>query len=332
MSFLSSSACRIKLHFRGEDDMKDSIKERLDWVSGSLAAQVLFFAIGSVVCLKGLSSGHSSMSDQLYLSVSILLLIVTAVNAILSFGIIRQFLGLLFVLISCFVIPFAMNAYGFSLNYVVLFGMLYAMTIIAISPKYVGIGTLIASIAFACYLHYDAVVFRKLPVYDKDLAELERRLVTEGEAQLKEAGVIFFKVPKEMSLKDVSALKEVYGDPAKWDYVYKANKSRLDGVDKDIQTGTVLLIAPIPKVIPYDFVKLGFWFVLGSVLAFCWRLLVGKMFELFMLSTANTSKVAQRQLDELNSQLESTRRDFRLLKEEVSLQIIEMNKITGFKK
>lgn len=326
------SACCLTLHLDGEGNMKDAIKERLDWVSGSLGAHFVFFVIGSVVCLKGLADGHCGLSAQLYLAVSVLLLVVTAVNAIVSFGVLRHFLGLIFVLTSCFAIPFAMNAYGFDLSYVVLFGMLYAMAIIAISPKYVGFATLLASIAFACYLHYDAVVFRKLPVYDKDLAGLERRLVTEGEASLKAAGVGFFKVSKEMSLQDISSQKEVYGDPTKWDVLYKANRSRVDGPDKNVQAGTLMLVPPLPQLAPYDFMKLGFWFVAGALLAFCWRLLVGKMYELFTLSSNNTSKAVLRQIDDLNGQLDSSRREFNLLKEEVSLQIIEMNKITGFKK
>lgn len=312
--------------------MKDVIRERLDWVSGSLAAHVIFFGIGSVVCLKGLASGHSSLNAQLYLAVSVLLLVLTAVNAIVSFGVLRQFLGLLLVLVSCFSIPFAMNSYGIELNYVVLFAMLYCMAIISIAPKYVGLTTLLASIGFACYLHYDALVFRKLPVYDNELSSLERRLVVEGEAALKASGVSFFKVSKEMSLHDISALKDVFGDAAKWDCLYKANRSRLDGPDSSVQAGTILIVPPLPKVSPYDFMKLGFWFVAGAVLAFCWRLLVGKMYELFTISSSNSSKSAMKQVDDLNGQLDNARKEFNLLKEEVSLQIIEMNKITGFKK
>jgi hypothetical protein len=312
--------------------MTAAIKERLDWVSGAFGGQLLFFLVGVFVYANGISSGHGGLSSQLYLAISVLLLALTAVNAIVSFGILRQFLGLSFAILSCFIIPFAFNTYGMSLNYVALCGMLYVMLVIAISPKYVGVGTLLASIGFACYLHYDAVVFLKLPVYDKDLEALERRLGSEGEAAMRDAGVKFFKVPKEMNLKDACASKEVYGDPAKWEFLYKANKSRVDGPDRNVQSGTVLIVPPLPKLAPMDLINLGVWFVAGALIAFCWRLLVGKMFELYALSTSNNSKVAQKQLDDANGQLDGVKKEFQLLKEEISLQVIEMNRITGFKK
>ncbi len=312
--------------------MKDVIKRRLDWVSGSWASQVLFFAIGSVICLKGLSSGHAMSSAQLYLSLSVFLLVISAINAIVSYGYVRSFFGLFFILLNTFILPFSLNSYGLPLNYVALAGMLFAMSVIAISPKFAGVGAILASAAFACYLHYDSVVFNRIPLYDRELAAMERRLVSEGEAPIKDGSIKIFKVPREMSLKELSGLKDVYGDPLKWEYLYKANKSRLAEPDKPVVAGTALLVPALPAVTVKNVLFLAFWYVAGGLVAFCWRMLVGKMLEFYSLAMSNSSKVAQGQIDELKTQVDSARKDFRLVKEEMALQIIEMNKITGFKK
>jgi hypothetical protein len=254
------------------------------------------------------------------------------VAAAATFGPVRFLLGLTFVLSNCFVIPFTLNACGADIGYIVMLALAYMIVLIAFAPVYVGSAALIASIFFACYMHKDAVVFRKLPVYDKDLAALERRVITEGEPALKALGVKMYKVPREMSLKEVAAEKDVYGDPLKWDFIYKANKSRVDGPESRVPAGVSLIVAPLPVVDPMNFVKLGFWFVAGALVAFCWRVLVGKMFKLFTMTSADSSRIVKREMGELQGELDSARREFKLLKEEISLQIIEMNKITGFRK
>jgi len=312
--------------------MKDAIKRRLDWVAGSWVAQVVFFAAGSVVCLRGLSSGHASSSAQLYLSISVFMLVLSAVNAIVALGHIRSLFGLFFVILNTFILPFSLNSYGLPLNYVALAGMLFAMAVIAIAPRFVGVGTILASAAFACYLHYDSVVFNRIPLYDRELAALERRLVTEGESPIQDGSVKVFKVSKDMTLKELSGLKEVYGDPLRWEVLYKANKSRLAEPDKPVVAGTALLVPKLPEVTVKNVVYLAAWYLAGGIVAFFWRLLVGKMLELYSMAMSNTSKAAQGQINDLNAQLDSSKKEFRLIKEEMALQIIEMNKITGFKK
>jgi hypothetical protein len=67
-------------------------------------------------------------------------------------------------------------------------------------------------------------------------------------------------------------------------------------------------------------------------MAFFWRLFIEKMYKICMLALDKSSKTSSKEVEKVKKQLEITTNEYRLLKEEVALNILEMNKIVGFQK
>lgn len=80
-----------------------------------------------------------------------------------------------------------------------------------------------------------------------------------------------------------------------------------------------------------DFYLIALVFVMVGLVAFCWRMLIQKMYDLFMNAAQTGSQLSSREINELRQNLEKTKNEERLLKEEIALQIVEMKNIIGEK-
>jgi nucleoid-associated protein YgaU len=52
----------------------------------------------------------------------------------------------------------------------------------------------------------------------------------------------YFQLPQEQTLKQVSALVTVYGDPSQWSRLLEANRDTVSSPDTPLPSGTVLLV------------------------------------------------------------------------------------------
>ncbi|OGV56734.1 MAG: hypothetical protein A2017_09715 [Lentisphaerae bacterium GWF2_44_16] len=52
----------------------------------------------------------------------------------------------------------------------------------------------------------------------------------------------YYEVKKEATLKEISALPDVYGNPSSWKHLYEANKEKIKDPAKPVPVGTVLIV------------------------------------------------------------------------------------------
>lgn len=60
----------------------------------------------------------------------------------------------------------------------------------------------------------------------------------------------YYQVKKEADLRTISSYPEVYGTPEFWDYLYKANRDKLDDPDKPVPAGSTLIVPQDVKRLP----------------------------------------------------------------------------------
>lgn len=142
----------------------------------------------------------------------------------------------------------------------------------------------------------------------------------------------YYTVKREARLEKISELDEVYGNPDYWKYLFEANKSKLKDPSLLVLAGTTLIVPEMPKVPYADFFKISLAYIAAAVIAFCWRLLVAKMYEMYMMALSKSSSTVKKEVVDIKKKLEETRNEYRLLKEEAAMHILEMNKIVGYQK
>ena len=309
------------------------IAKRIDWVAGNLFNQVLFFIVIFFFYVKGMKSGLQTETVPMYMGIYLLITVIAMLNALFVKGLPRHFICMVFQMLNVFLIPIILNACGFGINVLVFSSLAYVVICVAISDIPAGIGVILAAIGFACFIHYENTgVLEHHPVFRKQIMHLDGR-VPQGDFQaLAGDNVKMYKVSKDATLQEISALKDVYNSPKKWEYLYRANMDVLDAPDKKVAAGKRLRIPPLPKINPMDYVKISVAYIGAGILAFCWKLLILKLYTLYMMAMSKSSEKFKTEIEDLKTQLSTLNKDHGMLKEEFAMHIIEMNKITSYKK
>jgi hypothetical protein len=375
--------------------------KHLDWTA--LNSVILLLTTGGSVWffVEGGKERILTESAPLYLSVSLVILLIAWINALIIPGMVKYALGLVIAMSNTFLIPLELSSFGQDLGVVSTAGLVYIALVIVTSPVPVSAAGLVSAAGFACYLHYERNVFEQSPVFKESIEAVEKKISGEPgavkppgvEDPSPEGGVPVYTVKKSAPLKVIS--KEVYGDPDYWHTLYEANKNIITNVSQDIPAGTKLLApadkgqafkiryftvkreAPLSAIsalkevygsagrakylfdanktilkdptlpvlagtrlivpelpeAPYkDYFRIISGYMAVAVLAFLWRLLVGKMYSVYMSALSATSSNVLKDVDALRKDLESAKNEYRLLKEETAMHIVEMNQITGLYK
>lgn len=371
-----------------------SLLNKIDWETGNWINQLLFFAASCFLVV------HAELNDTwrdtwlLYIIVTAILLIASLVNVIIFNKNLKYLFALTIIMANVFIIPLSFYSFGRDINFIISASLVYVIITFAISPRFVGFCVLISSLAFSCYLHNKHNVFEKHPIFKEEVAELEKSLLKEGVAPVATKDSKYYLVKKPMTLKQISALPEVYGNEdyfntlykanrnqlknawlkvpsgtrllvpktkgspfkvkeyvvprenslkaisrkmydgnsSNWKYIYEANKSILGDPKLPVLAGTKLIIPEVPKMPYADFLKISLAYLAAAGIAYCWRLLVQNMYQLYYMALRKTSTSIQKEIGKVKSELEKTNNEFRLLKEEAAMTIVEMNKISGFEK
>lgn len=139
-----------------------------------------------------------------------------------------------------------------------------------------------------------------------------------------------YTVKREGNLKEIAARREVYGNSRDWKYLFMANKRKLKDPSLTILAGEQLIVPELPAAPVHSFTLIALVYIAGAGLAFCWRLLIQKMYQFYMMALSKSSPVAEKEIREIHHELEMTQREFRMLREEAAMTIVEMNRITGY--
>lgn len=303
-----------------------------DWVAGCWVCQFIFFLAGIGLYFKGLHSGIHGLSIQFYMGMSILVVFLTTVNALILRGELRRFFGVVFTLVYTVMLPLSFSAFGVQLEYMIGFALLMTILMIAIVPVKLGVAVLLVSLSFACYIHWDKVLLSKVPISDKQLIELERSYASGSGNPVAEGLMKVYHVKKPMNLQTISALADVYGSVENWIYLYKANRGKVESPEQNVVPGTELIVPILPAVPKNKYALIIICYIGAAILAFCWKLLIARMYEIFFLGLSSNVKVMQARLSDFEQKLGQTTDESNLIKEKLALQIMEMNKITGYKK
>lgn len=139
-----------------------------------------------------------------------------------------------------------------------------------------------------------------------------------------------YTVKREGNLKEIAARREVYGNSKNWKYLFGANKRKLKDPSLTILAGEQLIVPELPEAPVHNFMMIALAYIAGAGIAYCWRLLIQKMYEFYIMAMSKTSAATNKEMQDVRHELEMTEREFRILKEEAAMTIVEMNRITGY--
>ena len=304
------------------------------WDFHNWVCQVLFFICTSLFFFYAVISKTNGDTSQWYFYGSIVSITVTSIGTAIPINIVKNIMVMSAIMANVFIIPMLLFSSGFDLGLASGLSLVYVIVIGAISPYLVAIGTGIAALAFCCYLHFENNVFKSVPVFKQEI--IKSRVVKDGDKMyaLNADEPILYRVKEEeTNLKELSLLHYQSEDYAM--DIYKANKDKLGKEtpnDIKIYKDTELIIPNIKKFDYKSPVIISIIYIVAVLLGIGWKIYVLKMFELSRAAISNNSGEAENQILNLKDELEQSENNCRLLKEEVAIQIIEMNQISGLKK
>jgi len=305
------------------------------WDLHNWFCQIAFFIVIALMFFYSvISETHSDTAWWYFLYGSVPLIIIASVGAALPIPLAKNIISMATIMANVFIIPLVLFTSGYDLGLSAGFSLVYVIIIGAISPYIVAVGTGIAALALCSYLHFENNVFKSIPDFKQDI--ITERVIQDGENAytIEVDEPIYYRVEKEeTNLKELS-LKH-YKSEDYYMEIYEENKEKLGTEtpnDIKIMRDTELLIPNI-KLFNYKSpLLISGLYMLAVLLGIGWKIYVIKMFEISRSALNNNSSIAENEILNLKDELEQSENNCRLLKEEVAIQIIEMNQISGLKK
>ncbi len=264
--------------------------DKFNWECGCWITHIVFFAITTIFATDAITADNTPESLLYYSVISSVLVLISTINIFFSsekfkniIPKIKYIVALFIVIMNTYIIPFSLNAYGQAPEIALTTTLLYLIIIIAISPRTVAIGALVAAISFSCYF-----------VSENSRLLAQSETIEEVKEDNKEED-------KKLTLKE----------------------------KKEIERKQNIIENEKAAELQSKYILLSIYFVLAACVAFCWRLLIKKMVQLFKLAGQNTSSLFAKKIKNLEDTVDKSESEKLTMKEEMALQIMEMNQLTG---
>ncbi len=140
-----------------------------------------------------------------------------------------------------------------------------------------------------------------------------------------------YKVPREATLKEISAQKDIYNNASYWRYLYEANRSKVIDSKLTVLGGVTLVIPELPKQRHYKFLIISLVYIAAALVGLCWRILLQELYRLLSVALSASTGQTIRDLEDAKVQLETLTKDNRRLRKEVAMHIVEIDQIINFK-
>ncbi len=304
-------------------------KDKSNWVIKNWVCQIIFFSLTSLFFFKSVVSGTQGDAAWWYYLCSITVIIANSIGTVLTIPLAKHIISMTTIMINIFMIPLVLVNSGYSLGFSAGFGLIFIMSTISITPYYVGASAAVTGIIFSIYLHQENNVFFTPPYPEQtDTTEQNGSDMSLPSPE----SIVYYKVVKAKTT--FSELSELHFGSDKFAIqIYEANKEKLgDTPNIDILKNTELII-PAVKIFSYKTPSIiMFIYITAGLLGLGWKFFAINMFELCSTASVNKSKGYEDEILNLKDELEQTNNNCKVLKEEVAIQIIELNHITGHHK
>ena len=304
------------------------------WDLHNWFCQFAFFVCTSLFFFYAVISKTNGDTSWWYFYGSIALIIITSVGTVIPISIVKNISVMTAIMANVFVIPMIIFSSGYDLGLAAGVSLVYVIVVGAVAPYIVAIGVGIAALSFSCYLHLENNVFVTIPEFKQEI--MQGKVVKDGDKlySVDSGEPILYKVEaKDTNLKELSLMQ--YGSEDFAMKIYEANKDKLGKEtpnDIKILKGTELIIPNVQKFNYKSPLFISIIYIVAVLLGIGWKVYVLKMFELSRAAINNNSGATENEILNLKDELEQSENNCKLLKEEVAIQIIEMNQITGLKK
>ncbi len=140
-----------------------------------------------------------------------------------------------------------------------------------------------------------------------------------------------FTVPREATLRDVSALPEVYGNPKYGKYLYAANKSKIIDTNQTVLGGTRLVVPELPLLSHYKFLLISLIYIAAALVGLCWRILLQELYGLLTIALSASTGQTLLELNILKEKYSRVKEDNRRMRQEIAMHIVEIDYIINQK-
>ena len=304
------------------------------WDLHNWLCQIVFFILTSLFFFYAVISETHGDTAWWYYYGAIASIIITSIGVALPMELLKNITSLTTIMANVFIIPMVLFSAGYDLGMSAGASLIYVIVMGAISPYLVAIGTGIAALSLSIYLHLDNNVFISIPEFKQ--AALQENLVQDGDkifAVNPNEPILYRVLKTKTNLIELSIKHYNSGDYAH--DIYEANKEKLgEETPNDIKIlkDTELVIPNITRLDYKSPITISILYIIAIILGVGWKLYVLKMFELSKSALSNTSGSSETAILNLKDELEQSETNCKLLKEEVAVQIIEMNQLAGLKK
>ncbi len=325
-----------------------ALKEDFSWEIKSWGVLLLFYIITTLFAIQTFITINTIPGTLLlYFIVNTIFIILATVNIFFSHPSFRFGISMFFLVFNTFLIPASINGYLQHIEYSLATALLYTIFAIAVTPKSIAFSILLSSIGFASFTvsQYsflinsttDTTKILQLKIVDQEYNKL-------SEFKVKHENWKFlgdnFKEDLKLSTYSNNSILKI---PNEFTISWKTNNKKYQrqviikkSEAKKIDTNSLGDFKGKDKSFFYnssilpEHMKMVAYFISAAIIAFMWKLLIHKMTTLYNSAGAAIETKLNKKLQNLKSDIESQESDQQMLKEEIALQILEMNKATNY--
>ncbi len=325
-----------------------ALKEDFSWEIKSWGVLLLFYIITTLFAIQTFITINTIPGTLLlYFIVNTIFIILATVNIFFSHPSFRFGISMFFLVFNTFLIPASINGYSQYIEYSLATALLYTIFAIAVTPKSIAFSILLSSIGFACFTvsQYsfliknttDTTKILQFKVVDQEYKKLSKFKVKHD--NWKFLGEDFNKTRKLSAYSSTSTIDI----PDELTLSWKIK-------DKEHKRQVVIKKSEVKKIISNsldDFkdedksffhnlsvlsehIQMVGYFMSAAIIAFMWKLLITKMTTLYKTAGSAIEARLDKKVKNLESDIESKESEQQMLKEEIALQILEMNKATNY--
>ncbi len=151
------------------------------------------------------------------------------------------------------------------------------------------------------------------------------------EAKGKPYRIRTFVVPREATLREISAMPEVYGNPRYEKYLFEANKSKVIDTDQNVLGGDKIIIPELPSFSHYKFLLISLIYIAAALVGLCWRILLQELYGLLAIALSASTGQTLMELNILKEKYDRVKEDNRRMRQEIAMHIVEIDYIINQK-
>ncbi|UDQ97163.1 hypothetical protein AAEX28_08955 [Lentisphaerota bacterium WC36G] len=221
-------------------DLLSKDKYFFDNIMAQWCFNFIWFIASCAILFKNMQKNNLNDEPFIFLIALIVIVLFGGLNAF-NESRFRSYINMFFDCVNILLLPLILYSFGLSIEWSLFLGYINIVIVIALSPKNQLVCNCSAALLLALMVSFGSY-FETPEVYDEVKANIK---YNDANSKIKDMHSEAYKVENPMTLQEISAQEDIYGNSNYWYAIYKANTDAIKNPTDVIAKNTVL---NIPKI------------------------------------------------------------------------------------